>query len=64
MSLTSNYICSVQAVGTIMAAFVEVGAKHWLFDNVPDICNDFQKDNLTCPHNQVFFTASAVWYVI
>jgi hypothetical protein len=54
----------VQAVGTIMAAFVEVGVKHWIFDNVHDICSVTQKDDLVCPHNQVFFTASAVWYAI
>lgn len=54
----------VQAVGTIMAAFVEVGVKHWIFDNVHDICSVTQKDDLVCPHNQVFFTASAVWGLI
>jgi hypothetical protein len=51
----------VQAVATILAAFVQVGMKHWLFSNVPDICSPNQKNQLTCPHNQVFFTASAVW---
>ena len=55
---------TAQAVGTIMAAFVEVGVKQWMFNNVRDICQPHQKDSLTCPHNQVFFTASAVWYVI
>jgi len=54
----------VQAVGTIMAAFVEVGVKQWMFVNVPDICDPHQKDRLSCPHNQVFFTASAVWGLI
>jgi hypothetical protein len=53
----------VQGIATIMAAFVQVGVKHWIFANVPDICTLNQKDHLTCPHNQVFFTASAVWYV-
>jgi OPT family oligopeptide transporter len=54
----------VQAVATSLAAFVQVGVKEWIFHNVPDICSENQKDNLTCPHNQVFFTASAVWGLI
>jgi len=54
----------VQAVGTITAAFVAVGVKQWMFDNVQDICSLHQKDSLICPHNQVFFTASAVWGLI
>jgi hypothetical protein len=34
-----------------------------MFNNIHDICSERQQDNLVCPHNQVFFTASAVWYV-
>jgi len=44
-----------------MACFVEVGVKDWMFNNVKDICAIHQKNDLVCPHNQVFFTASAVW---
>jgi OPT family small oligopeptide transporter len=54
----------VQLVATTLAAFVQVGVKQWIFHNVPDICSENQKNNLTCPHNQVFFTASAVWGLI
>lgn len=55
---------SVQLVATVLAAFIQVGVKTWIFANVEDICDVNQKSQLTCPHNQVFFTASAVWYVI
>lgn len=34
-----------------------------MFNNVPDMCSPNQPDYLTCPHNQVYFTASAIWYV-
>ncbi|KAE9400695.1 OPT superfamily oligopeptide transporter [Gymnopus androsaceus JB14] len=54
----------VQLIGTIIAAFVQVGVKQWIFAHVPDICDADQKSQLTCPHNQVFFTASAVWGLI
>ena len=51
----------VQMIGTILAAFIQVGVKEWIFSNVPDICQQGQVSQLTCPQNQVFFTASAVW---
>ncbi|KAG6856397.1 hypothetical protein H0H87_005015 [Tephrocybe sp. NHM501043] len=54
----------LQLVATTLAAFVQVGVKTWIFANVEDICDINQKSQLTCPHNQVFFTASAVWGLI
>ncbi|KAF8518212.1 OPT oligopeptide transporter protein-domain-containing protein [Gautieria morchelliformis] len=54
----------VQAVATVIAAFVQVGVKEWMFKNIPGICEPTQKSSLTCPHNQVFFTASAIWGLI
>ncbi|KAJ7776309.1 OPT oligopeptide transporter protein-domain-containing protein [Mycena metata] len=54
----------VQLVGTVAAAFLQVGVKTWIFSNVVDICQPTQQDQLTCPHNQVFFTASAIWGLI
>ena len=36
----------------------------WIFSHVPDICQPNQVSQLTCPHNQVFYTASAVWWVL
>ncbi|KAJ7689766.1 oligopeptide transporter [Mycena rosella] len=54
----------VQLVGTVLAAFLQVGVKTWIFSNVEDICSPNQKSQLTCPHNQVFFSASAVWGLI
>lgn len=54
----------VQLVSTTLVAFVQVGVKTWIFSNVPDICDSKQKSQLTCPHNQVFYTASAVWGLV
>ncbi|EIN06776.1 OPT oligopeptide transporter [Punctularia strigosozonata HHB-11173 SS5] len=54
----------VQLVATVLAAFVQVGVKEWLFTNVPDICSPDQASSLTCPHNKVYFTASAIWGLI
>jgi OPT family oligopeptide transporter len=55
---------TVQLISTVIAAFVQVGVKQWIFANVPDICQPEQRSQLTCPHNQVFYTASAVWGLI
>ncbi|KAI0027591.1 OPT oligopeptide transporter protein-domain-containing protein, partial [Vararia minispora EC-137] len=54
----------VQLVSTCLAAFLQVGVKVWMFANVPDICQEDQESHLTCPHNQVFLTASAIWGLI
>ncbi|KAI0254429.1 OPT oligopeptide transporter protein-domain-containing protein [Lactifluus subvellereus] len=54
----------VQLVATLFTAFLQVGVKQWIFGNVPDICSPDQSSHLTCPHNKVFFTASAVWGLI
>ncbi|KAG9312163.1 OPT-domain-containing protein [Chiua virens] len=54
----------VQGVGTLLASFVQVGVKQWMFNNVKDICSPTQASDLTCPHNQVYFTASVVWGLI
>lgn len=63
--LTIRLRChSVQSVATVIAALVQVGTKAWLFANVPDICDPQQAHDLTCPSNEVFFTASAVWGLI
>jgi len=51
-------------VATTLVTFVQVGVKTWIFSNVPDICDSKQKSQLTCPHNQVFYTASAVWGLV
>ncbi|KAG1723121.1 OPT oligopeptide transporter protein-domain-containing protein [Suillus paluster] len=54
----------VQFVGTLLASFIQIGVKQWMFDNIPDICTPDQPSFLTCPHNQVYYTASAVWGII
>ena len=54
----------VQSVATLLAGILQVGIKEMLFTTVKDICAERQNDKLTCPHNRVFFSASAIWYVL
>ena len=51
----------VQSTAAILAAFVQVGVKEWVFCNIKDICSETWRSNLTCSHDQVFFTVLAVW---
>jgi len=52
-----------QVVATLLSGFLQVGVKTALFTTVSDICSEDQKSMLTCPHNRVFFSASAIWCV-
>ena len=53
-----------QAVATLLSGILQVGVKEVLFSTVKDICTEGQKSMLTCPHNRVLFSASAIWYVL
>jgi hypothetical protein len=53
-----------QALASLMGCIVQVGVKQWLFSRVPDICSPDQKESLICPHNEVYFSASAIWGLI
>jgi hypothetical protein len=55
---------AVQLAATTLTGFLQVGVKTWMFNSVPDICTANQESQPTCPHNQVFFTASAIWYTL
>ncbi|GJJ12039.1 hypothetical protein Clacol_006280 [Clathrus columnatus] len=54
----------VQVVSTVATTFVQVFVKKWMFENIHDLCSPSQKDLLTCPHNEVYYTASAIWGLI
>jgi len=52
-----------QAVAMLLSSCLQVGLKTAMFTIVPDICSEGQESMLTCPHNRVFFSASAIWCV-
>ena len=63
-SAAADWFPIVQFIATVVVTFVQIGVKQWMFANVKDICSPTQSDFLTCPLNQVWFTASVIWYVI
>jgi hypothetical protein len=63
-SVAADWFPIAQLIATVLVAFVQIGVKQWLFANVKDICSPTQSNFLTCPINQVWFTASVIWYVV
>lgn len=57
-------LLEVQIIGSIVSIITQVGVKYYLFTVVPDICEQGQKSQLTCPTVGTVFTASVVWYVV
>lgn len=55
---------TAQSVATIIAALIQVAVQYSLFTSVEDICTEKQASHLICPHNTVYYTASAIWFVI
>jgi len=54
----------VQSVSTILCVTCQIAVKEWMFSTIPDICERDQPDQLTCPRNRVFYSASAIWCVL
>ncbi|KAF8066877.1 OPT oligopeptide transporter protein-domain-containing protein [Lyophyllum atratum] len=50
----------LKVVATIIAGTVQLGVMSWMFTNIPDLCNEDQKDNFTCNSTRVFGTASII----
>lgn len=53
-----------QLTGVVVACFVQLGVKEWMFSNISHLCSPEQADSFTCPHISVFYTASLVWGAI
>ncbi|RXW16964.1 hypothetical protein EST38_g8896 [Candolleomyces aberdarensis] len=53
-----------QIVATIIAGTVQLGVQTWMFANIPNICDRYQKDSFTCASTNVFGSASIIWGVI
>jgi OPT family oligopeptide transporter len=51
-------------VATIWAVFVQIAVMNWTLGNIPDVCDNEQKNHFTCPNGRAFFSASIVWGVI
>ncbi|KAI6095502.1 OPT oligopeptide transporter protein-domain-containing protein [Pisolithus croceorrhizus] len=53
-----------QIVAAIVAATTQLGVQTWMFNSIPDMCSQDQKDGFTRPYPEVFGTASIVWGVV
>lgn len=52
-----------QLVAVLVTAIAQVGIQEALFARITDICTPDQSAHLTCPHTEVFYSSSAIWYV-
>ncbi|EJD01572.1 OPT oligopeptide transporter [Fomitiporia mediterranea MF3/22] len=64
MKIPPRTLFVAQTVATVIAGTVQLAVQNWMFNNIPDICQEGQPDSFTCPTTQVFGTASIVWGVI
>ncbi|KAG9035583.1 hypothetical protein FS837_001884 [Tulasnella sp. UAMH 9824] len=64
VKIPPRYCFMVQAIGVIMTSSVQLGIKFAIFSGVQDVCQPNQSARLVCAHNQVFYSASIVWYVL
>ncbi len=64
MKIPPRLTFMAQLTGVLVACFVQLGVKQWMFANIKGICSPDQPDSFTCPHIRVFYTASLVWGAI
>ncbi|KAI9572533.1 OPT oligopeptide transporter protein-domain-containing protein [Boletus coccyginus] len=53
-----------QIICTAVAGTTQLLMQSWMFDHIPEICSNTQKDGFICPNTQVFATASVIWGVV
>ncbi|XP_002960906.2 oligopeptide transporter 4 [Selaginella moellendorffii] len=67
MKIPPRSMFTVQIVGTIIAATVNMGVAWWLLNGIDNIC-DTEKlpasSPWTCPSDRVFFDASVIWGLV
>ena len=61
MKIPPRHTFFAQLSASAICGLIQVATKTVLFKAVPDICDDYQKDRLTCPTTRVFYSASIIW---
>jgi len=63
MKIPPRHMFIAQVLGTVIAAFINLGTGYWLMETVPNICTD-QNAEWQCLNAGVFFSASVIWGLI
>ncbi|KAG8953436.1 hypothetical protein FRC04_002278 [Tulasnella sp. 424] len=50
-----------QLMAAVVVTAFQIALQEWIFSAVPDLCEEDQRGNLTCPDVKVFYTASIIW---
>ena len=53
-----------QLIASIWSAIVQIAVMNWALGAIPDLCDDDQPSQYTCPNARVFYTASVIWGAI
>ena len=61
MKIPPRTMFTIQVVAAVVSCIVVTFIQDWMFANVVDICTPNQKDGFTCPHTNLFATASLIW---
>ncbi|KJZ75800.1 hypothetical protein HIM_04957 [Hirsutella minnesotensis 3608] len=64
MKVPPRVMFASQLVASIWSALVQIGVLNWALTHIPNVCQEGQSDNYTCPNANVFYTASVVWGAI
>ncbi|OLL22029.1 Glutathione transporter 1 [Neolecta irregularis DAH-3] len=63
MKIPPRTMFTVQFIGTIIGAFVQIGVLNWLFHNIDGMCTLTAEDGFTCPYAKIHFNGSIIWYI-
>ena len=64
MKIPPRQVFLVQILSVLVSSFIQILAKNYLVDHIPDVCDPQQPQHFTCQPVQVFFTASIIWGAI
>lgn len=61
MKVPPRVMFKVQCVAAAVGTVVSVAVQDWVYNTIPDVCTDEQKDGYTCTSSRTFATASLIW---
>ncbi|CBQ71114.1 related to oligopeptide transporter [Sporisorium reilianum SRZ2] len=64
MKIAPRQIFFVQILSILVNSFMQILAKNYLRDHIPDVCDPAQPQHFVCEPVQIFHTASIIWGAI
>lgn len=64
MKIAPRQIFFVQILSILVNSVIQILAKNYLRDHIPDVCDPAQAQKFVCPSVVIFYTASIIWGAI